>query len=356
MSQAIFMALCAERSDGMEVKMKKLVDETGKPIAGSISEKVSIKVNETNLGLIIRSENINNPVLLILGGGPGIPEYLLEWKYGSNLEKYFTVCYINYRGTGLSYDNKLKKESLTSKTYFNDSILVTNYLRERFKKEKIYLMGHSFGTYISLNIVNTNPELFEGYIAMSMNVNQQESEKLAYEYMLNTFEKSNNNKKVKQLKKYYALFNNKKTIDLSDTITQKYFRTTRDTAMHKLGIGTTHDMKSVISGIFFPSLKMKEFTMEERINIWKGKVFTSNVPVTNDSFNFNAFEQIKEIDVPIYVFAGVYDYTTNYSLQKEYYDMINAPKKIFYTFENSAHSPLFEENNKAIKIILEDIL
>ena len=118
-------------------KMKKLVDENGNVIEGSISEKIWLDTDGTKLGLIIKSENPNNPVLLVLGGGPGIPEYLLEDTYDSHLYKYFTVCYINYRGTGLSYDKNINKESLTSEKYFEDAITVTNYLRGRFNKEKI---------------------------------------------------------------------------------------------------------------------------------------------------------------------------------------------------------------------------
>lgn len=337
-------------------KMKKLVDENGNVIEGSISEKIWLDTDGTKLGLIIKSENPNNPVLLVLGGGPGIPEYLLEDIYDSHLYKYFTVCYINYRGTGLSYDKNINKESLTSEKYFEDAITVTNYLRGRFNKEKIYLVGHSFGTYISLNVVQKNPELYEGYIAMSMCVDQKKSEKVAYDYMMEQYEKSGKTKKVKELEKYSSIFENIEKIDLQDKLTQDYFRSARDKDMHELGIGTTHEMKSVISGIFLPSFKMQEFTVGERINIWKAKKATENCPVIIDSFNFNAFETIKKIEVPIYVFAGVYDYTTEYSLQKEYFEMLEAPKKKFYTFKNSAHSPLFEENEKAINIIKSDIL
>ena len=337
-------------------KMKKLVDEKGNVIEGSISEKIWLDTDGTKLGLIIKSENPNNPVLLVLGGGPGIPEYLMEDVYDSHLYKYFTVCYINYRGTGLSYDKNINKESLTSEKYFEDAITVTKYLKDRFNKEKIYLMGHSFGTYISLNVVYKNPELYEGYIAMSMCVDQNKSEKMAYDYMMQTYKNAGNTSKVKELEKYSSIFENMEKIDLEDKLTQDYFRSARDKDMHELGIGTTHEMKSVISGIFFPSLKMKEFTLGERINIWKAKIATENSPVDKDSFNFNAFDTIKKIEVPIYVFAGVYDYTTTYLLQKEYFDMVEAPEKKFYTFDNSAHSPIFEENEKAINIIKSDIL
>jgi len=336
-------------------KMKTIKDKNGKVVAGSISEKVWIDADTAKLGLIIKSADIHNPVLLLLGGGPGIPEYILEDEYGSNLEQYFTVCYMNYRGAGLSYDPSLDKTSLTSDTYFADAVRVTQYLRRRFAKDKIYLMGHSFGTYVGLNVVSRNPELYKAYFAMSMITNQRESEKRAFAYMLSTYEKEHNRARVKNLEKYAQVFSGNKPINFSDPLTAAYFSKIRDSYMHDLGIGTTHTMKSVIPGIFFPSLRMKEFTPEERINIWKGKVFTAGIPVSSDSFNFNGFEKIRKISVPLYVFAGAYDYTTEYALQKDYFTVLDAPVKRFYTFSNSAHSPLFEENGRAVQLLLEAV-
>jgi len=336
--------------------MNGLTDENGNINSNGISEKLWIDVKDTKLGLIIKSVNPENPVLLLLGGGPGIPEYLLESEYGTNLEKYFTVCYINYRGTGLSYDKNIKRDNLTSEVYFNDCIVVTNYLRKRFNKEKIYLLGHSFGTYIGLNIANQHPELFMAYIAMSMIIDQCTSEKLAYQYMYRTYKDEGKTSRVKELDKYSKIFESNVVIDFDDTTTKQYFEKVRDSYMHELGIGTTHDMKSVITGIFIPSLRIKDFSFIEKINIWKAKLFSSGAPVITDSFNFNAFETIGELKIPFYVFAGKYDYTTEYSLQQKYFDQVKAPEKKFYSFENSAHSPLFEENEKALKIILQDIL
>lgn len=130
----------------------------------------------------------------------------------------------------------------------------------------------------------------------------------------------------------------------------------RDTDMHDLGVGTTHSMNSVITSIFFPSLRQTVHTPIERVNIWRGKTFVQTTPVALDVRRFNAFTEISKLDMPIYFFAGIYDYTCCYSLQKEYYKQIQAPLKAFYTFDNSAHSPLFEESAKAKEILLKDVL
>lgn len=140
----------------------------------------------------------------------------------------------------------------------------------------------------------------------------------------------------------------------SEEMYEKYVSSLlRDTAMHELGAGTTRDMNSVITGIVLPSMKCKSYTWQERINIWKSKINSSKFPVTEDAWHFNAFDKVPELQIPIYFFAGKYDYTCCYSLQKEYYEYVEAPKKEFYTFENSAHSPIFEKPEEAMERFAE---
>jgi pimeloyl-ACP methyl ester carboxylesterase len=124
--------------------------------------------------------------------------------------------------------------------------------------------------------------------------------------------------------------------------------------MHENGVGTLHNMHSVITGIFFPTLKMTDFTQKERLSIWRGKSFVSKAEVS--SGNFKAADVTTQLDIPFYVLAGRYDMTTDYELQKEYFQLVKTDIKGFYSFENSAHSPLFEEHDKAKKILAEDVL
>ncbi len=330
-------------------KPSPFLDERGHALAGSISEKIYVDINGASLGMFIMAKDQSNPVMLLLGGGPGIPEYLLEQEYPTGLEEKFVVCYLEYRGTSLSYKSGMDSASMTLDQYVDDVVGVTNYLRGRFKQDKIYLMGHSFGTYIGINTAYRNPELYHSYIAMAQISDSRKSEILAYQYMLEQYKANGNNNMVKRFKEF--------PIAASDEAFAEYFVSgLRDTAMHELGVGTTRAMRSVISGIFFPSLRCGAYTQMERINIWRGKAFAQTTPVAMSVRSFNAFEEISEIEIPIYFFGGAYDYTVCYSLQQDYYDNIKAPLKAFYTFENSAHSPLFEEPKKAIEILAADVL
>ena len=127
-------------------KMPLFYDNNGKILPDSISEKTYIDVDGAKIGLLITGKSRSNPVLLFLGGGPGIPEYLLEYQNPSKLADIFTVCYLEYRGTSISYNSHINVDSLTTECYLSDAAAVTKYLRNRFSQEKIYLMGHSFGT------------------------------------------------------------------------------------------------------------------------------------------------------------------------------------------------------------------
>jgi len=67
-------------------------------------------------------------------------------------------------------------------------------------------------------------------------------------------------------------------------------------------------------------------------------------------------KQVPELDLPVYFFEGIYDYTCSYTEARSYFEKLKAPVKGFYTFEHSAHSPLFEEPEKVQKILQEDVL
>lgn len=316
----------------------------GNLLTKSITEKTYVAVDGAEIGMIILGENAEYPVLLVCGGGPGIPEYLLESMYASELPKHFVVCYFDYRGTGLSFDKKICAEEMTTERYLADVEAITEYLKERFGQEKIYIMGHSFGTYIALHAVERHPESYTAYLAVSQICDQRESENRAYDYMYEEYGRRNNRNMVAKLEAY--------PIRESEEEYKRYCTSgLRDRAMHELGIGTTRDMKSVISGIFLPSLRCKAYTIGERINIWRGKVNANKFAVTEDAFHFRAVDEIKSIQVPIYFFTGEYDYTCSQTLQKEYYDVIDAPEKKYYLYSDAAHSPVYENPEMTGRIL-----
>ena len=174
-----------------------LTDGNGKVIGGSISEKIYVNINGVQQGMIIQSKNPANPVLLVLHGG--MPEFFLTTDYPTGLEDIFTVVWWEQRGSGISYSPDFPREQITLDLLVSDTLAVTNYLRERFGQEKIYLMGHSGGSFIGVYAAARAPELYHAYIGTAQMANQLESERLAYEYMLEQFTATGNKKMVRLL-------------------------------------------------------------------------------------------------------------------------------------------------------------
>jgi pimeloyl-ACP methyl ester carboxylesterase len=323
-----------------------IVDENGRPLAGSLSEKVFVNINGVQQGMFIKSKDERNPVLLFLHGGPGMPEYFLTGRYPTGLEDYFTVVWWEQRGSGLSYRADLPAETMTVEQMIADTLEMTNYLRQRFGKEKIYLMGHSGGSFFGIQAAARAPELYHAYIGMGQMAYQLKSEQLAYDYMLKQYQEIGNSKMVRKLEEAPPT--------MSSPLPASYLAL-RDEAMHGIGIGTTRDMKSVITGVFVPSWLSRAYSVREKVNIWRGKIFSARL-LRDQMFATDLTTQVQVLDLPVYFFHGLFDYTCSYTEAKSYFEKINAPVKGFYTFEQSAHSPLFEEPEKMRKIFLEDVL
>ena len=113
-----------------------------------------------------------------------MPDHFLTDRYPTGLEELFTVVWWEQRGTGLSYHGDIPAKTMTVNQFVSDTLAVTNYLRSRFGKAKIYLMGHSWGSFIGIQAAAQAPELFYAYIGMAQMSYQLESEKLAYEFMI----------------------------------------------------------------------------------------------------------------------------------------------------------------------------
>lgn len=308
-----------------------------------------VDINGADEGMFIRSLNGENPVLLFVHGGPGMPMYWLTQQYPTGLEEHFTVVWWEQRGAGLSYNPHIPAETMTAEQFVDDTLEVTRYLLERFDQEKIYLMGHSWGSYIGIQAAAKVPELYHAYIGVGQISYQLESEQLAYEYALEFFGNGGDERMLRKLRA--APPGN--TVPLPSA----YIRL-RDDYMHKAGIGTTREMRSVITGLFLPSWRSDEYTLMEKVNLWRGKMFSrlKRFGLWDNMLKTDLREEIPELAIPAYFLHGRFDYTCAYPLAADYFRVLGSPLKGFYTFENSAHSPLFEEPERTVQIMVEDVL
>ena len=322
---------------------RPVLDENGRAIPGSIAEKTFIEIDGTRQGIFIKSRSADLPVLLYLHGG--IPDYFLTARYPTRLEDLFTVVWWEQRGAGLSAAAADPSKPVTLDQLIADAIELTEYLRRRFGQERIYLMGHSGGTFVGMHLVQRAPELFHAYIAVAQITDQLESEQQACEYMLGRFREAGDRKWVERLE----------AVSVAHGTPGEYLRI-RDAAMHRLGIGTMHDMRSIVSGLFIPSLLFREYTVREKWNLWAAKARFGVSAIWDEAISTDLRETVPEVRVPVHFLHGVHDYTCSYSLARAYAAELRAPVKGFYTFRGSAHSPIFEEPERVREILHQDVL
>lgn len=324
-------------------RTEAFTDKNGAVLAGSISEKVFVKINGVKQGMFIQGKDSTKPVLLYLHGG--IPDYFLTKKHPTGLEDIFTVVWWDQRWAGTSYNANTKNEPITLQQLISDTQEVTHYLQKRFGQEKIYLMGRSGGSFIGMHVAAQAPELYHAYIGVGQMSNHFKSEKMAYEYMLKIYKEVRNSRMIRKLE----------ASAVTDFIPDSYLAL-RDEAMHSIGIGTTREMNSIITGVFLPSLTCRDYTLREKINFWRAKARAGVHPLWDTIIATDLSEEVPKLDIPVYFFHGIYDYTVSYALAKEYFEKLKAPVKGFYTFEKSAHSPMFEEPERMLKILQQDVL
>jgi pimeloyl-ACP methyl ester carboxylesterase len=326
---------------------RPFLDPAGRILTGSVAEKLRVTINGVEQGMFIKGRDRSNPVLLWVHGGPGMPDYFLGEQYPPGLEDSFTVVWWDQRGTALSYRPDIPPATMTVEQFIADTLAVTDYLRERFNHDRIYLLGHSWGSFIGIQAAARAPERYHAYIGMAQMVYQLRSEQLAYDHMLAAYRDRGDRAMVRALEQA--------PVSMTGGTPQAYLAV-RDKAMHRLGIGTTHDMGSVITGIFLPSWRFPEYTLGDKLGLWRGRAFSRSFGLWEQIIRVDLTRTFTEFHLPVYFFHGAYDYTCSYALAEEYFRALRAPVKGFYRFDGAAHSPILEEPELAREILTTDVL
>jgi pimeloyl-ACP methyl ester carboxylesterase len=294
--------------------------------------------------MFIEGRDARNPVLLYLHGG--MPDYFLTERYPTRLEEYVTTVWWEQRGSGLSFRSDLPRETVDVEQIISDTLAVTDYLRRRFGQAKVYLMGHSGGTFIGIQAAARAPEKYHAYIGVAQMSHQLRSEQLAYQYLLGRFRELGDTRMARRLERAPVTG----TVPLP-----RGYLSVRDVAMHRLGVGTTRGMRSIVRGLLLASFRSRAYTLAEKINLWRGKLLSGS-RLWDAQIATDLTQRVTRLRIPVYFFHGRHDYTVSYPLAKAYLERLDAPLKGFYTFEQSAHSPLFEEPHRMREIMLKDVL
>ncbi|HMG93840.1 MAG TPA: alpha/beta hydrolase [Chryseolinea sp.] len=268
----------------------------------------------------IKGTNDGNPVLLFLHGGPGNSAMGYAAKFSGELQKYFVVVHWDQRESGKTAELNASDKPLSVAVMESDAIDVINYLRKRFSRDKIYVMGHSWGGFLALKIAAEHPELLKACLAVSPMVDQLESERLSLKWMLDKAKQENNQEALKELQSVSVPFANGE---------QLYY--------HRSWL-------IKMAGRKYPSKSFVETWATKWLNVF------------NEGSAVNFFKTAPKIECPVYFFVGRKDYQTHFKLTEDYYNLLTAPAKNFYWFENSGHNLTTSEPAKLQEIIINDIL
>ena len=141
-----------------------ITDSNGETISGSISTIEKVMLGGQEQYLIIRAVDSTKPVMLFLHGGPGSPEYAFMNNTNRAIENDLVMVYWEQRGAGKSYSKDIPIESMNLSQFISDTRELSELLALRFKQDKIYIMGHSWGSFLGILTAYEHPELFHAYL------------------------------------------------------------------------------------------------------------------------------------------------------------------------------------------------
>ncbi len=295
----------------------------------NINSLEKITLGNVKQWILIRGQNVSNPILLFLHGGPGFPEMPFTHIDSQRLEKHFIVVNWDQRGAGKSYKEQISKETMNIEQFLSDTYELIQYLKARFSKEKIFLIGHSWGSVLGLYTAYRHPEDLYAYVGMGQIVNVREGELLSYNYTLEKAEEADDSDAIHMLKEigpppYSGGYQGLSTQRM---LLAKYRGSFRKISYQDL-------VRYWNTSPFYSEI--------DKNNLMKAFVYTQNI-MWEKLVDVNFFEDISKLQVPVYFFIGRYDYQTPFELVKSYFKVLDTPYKEIVWFENSGHVPNLDE-------------
>lgn len=326
-----------------------ILGSDGKPLPGSIATLEKVKLGGSDQWLIIRGYDVNKPVLLFLSGGPGASEAARVLRFNSELEKHFVVVIWEQRGCGKSYPAYYPPAKLTLDQYVSDLIELTDWLRQRFDEQKIYLVGHSWGTILGVHAVQARPDLFHAYVGTAQMVNLRQTDQMIYDAVLSHAQKIGDDAFVKTLQTqgrppYFG----KSPIQPYATLFG------REYAWFEMAHIRSEDYRQN-GDILLLMLRQPEYGWLDRVYYLLGLMNTFN----------KVYPQLQEMDLrvdanqlnlPVYLIQGRHDMNNPSPLPEEYFEVLQAPAKQMVHFEDSGHGMIWQEPDLFHDLMINTVL
>lgn len=303
----------------------------------AISELREITVNDSKQWLTLRGKNKDAPVILFLSGGPGGSQMGNARVALSELEDNFVMVRWDQPGSGKSRW-AVPRQQITLDRYLQDGHAVTQYLKQKFGKKKIYVIGESWGSALGVLLMQRHPEDYAAFIGSGQMVDFAQTEVDDYKLALKIAKERGDTAKVKQLERrgsppYYG------DSVIFDMLAYLQYL---DNEMARRG--NINPSKSNI----YASVLAPEYGLIDKYN-WAAGLFRTLDQVFPQLYNINFRKSATKLEVPMYFLLGRHDLNAPTYLAEEYYQLLNAPKKELVWFEHSGHAPWNTEADRYVK-------
>lgn len=279
---------------------------------------------------LLHYSNMNSelPVLLFLHGGPGMSESTFSYAFQEEISDLYNVVHWDQRGAGKTL-SKNKNIYPTINELLDDLSQVVKYLKEKYTKEKVVILGHSFGSVLGTLFVLNHPEDVLYYIGAGQVISLTDNEKVGYEKLKELIIKSDNKKDLEKLKKIGKYPKNKydksmmKKIQAIRILQGKY----------KIGM----EFIPVLKTLF----KSPIFQVSDILSIVKG--MSNNKQLFEYLFSHSLDNELHNYEIPVYYIVGDRDFQAPNTIAKSYFNTINAPNKEIFTIEDAGHFMMLDQ-------------
>ncbi|PKG24771.1 alpha/beta fold hydrolase [Niallia nealsonii] len=317
----------------------------------------TIQIGGIKQSILIQTEDIKNPMLFVLHGGPSMPipgisnrgaDYTLI-TCTKRLVKHFTLVYWDQRGTGKSYSKDIPKETMHLKQFIRDAKEITDYLLKRFKQPKLHIMAYSWGTIIGLPLISQYPDLFYSYTALSQVTNWGENDKLSYRWLLKKAKETNNQKAINELTRigeppYLKSF--KKW-----NILQKWLFKYKSMIYDAKDKGTPTYFK-----MFQMMLTSPDYTLKDIYHsLITGMKLAYSEQMLYDLNHFNFPIEIPKVEIPVLFIHGKKDKHIMPKLIQDYFEKLDAPEKRLYWAKKSSHIFHLDDAKEIEQILIDNL-
>jgi pimeloyl-ACP methyl ester carboxylesterase len=310
----------------------------------AVASLQTVLIGGVDQWVLERSENADNPIVLFLHGGPGTSQLTSNRRNTRDLERFFTVVNWDQRGAGKSY-HAGDPATMTIDRFVEDVRELSEHLLAKYGRERLLLVGHSWGTVIGTLAVARYPHLFSAYVGIGQIADMTREEIESWRW---TLQQARHHRHRKAIAALTSMGPPPYAGDWQrSTITQRRY-------LGRFG-GEVHGSRNGAFGPVSAGLAVsREYTLADRPNFFRG-IFDSMRLLWPQLMKVNLFEQVPRLEIPVFFAEGRHDKEVPSEISAEYFEALSAPSKELFWFERSAHLPNTEERDLFNRILIDGV-